>query len=56
MGMFYVKATSEEPPNQLVFVVAVNKFCTRYQAMQFLQEAIQIYKVQCSQDFKHILR
>ncbi|KAK1936192.1 putative small nuclear ribonucleoprotein F [Babesia divergens] len=45
MGMFYVKATSEEPPNQLVFVVAVNKFCTRYQAMQFLQEAIQIYKM-----------
>ncbi|CDR94233.1 hypothetical protein, conserved [Babesia bigemina] len=45
MGMFYVKATSDPPPNQLVFVVAVNKFCTRYQALQFLQEAMHVYKV-----------
>eukprot|EP00371_Babesia_bovis_P002079 XP_001610726.1 hypothetical protein [Babesia bovis T2Bo] len=46
MGMFYVKATSDLPPSQLVFIVAVNKHCTRYQALQFLQEAMQIYKVQ----------
>ncbi|KAK1443597.1 hypothetical protein BgAZ_204730 [Babesia gibsoni] len=45
MGMFYVKATNDQPPNQLVFVVAVNKFCTRYQGMQFLQEAIHAYKM-----------
>lgn len=45
MGMFYVKATNDQPPNQLVFVVAVNKFCTRYQGMQFLQEAMNIYKM-----------
>ncbi|GFE53996.1 synaptobrevin like YKT6 [Babesia ovis] len=46
MGMFYVKATNDPPPSQLVFIVAVNKHCTRYQALQFLQEAMHIYKVQ----------
>ncbi|ORM42030.1 uncharacterized protein BXIN_1012 [Babesia sp. Xinjiang] len=46
MGMFYVKATSEPPPSQLVFVVAVNKHCTRYQALQFLQDAMHLYKME----------
>ncbi|UKJ88349.1 hypothetical protein MACJ_000793 [Theileria orientalis] len=44
MGTFYVKATNVPPPNQLVFVVAVNNECTRYQALQFLHEAMQLYK------------
>ncbi|XP_953785.1 uncharacterized protein TA16720 [Theileria annulata] len=44
MGTFYVKATNCPPPNQLVFIAAVNNECTKYQALQFLHEAIQIYK------------
>ncbi|KAK2196892.1 bifunctional LSM domain superfamily/LSM domain [Babesia duncani] len=44
MGTFYVKATNDRPPKQLVFIVAVNRFCTRFQALQFLSEAIRIYK------------
>ncbi|EKX74167.1 conserved hypothetical protein [Theileria equi strain WA] len=44
MGTFYVKATNHKPPHQLVFIVGVNKACTKYQALQFLHEAIQLYK------------